>query len=307
MIFDTHAHYDDEQFNEDREIVLKNLKDQNIIAVNVGASFEGSCKALEYANKYDFIYGAVGIHPDNVGELDNEKFEKLTQMARNNQIVAIGEIGLDYHWMVEEKELQKYWFIKQLELARTLAKPINVHSRDAAMDTLSIIKEHGQNLGGIIHCYSYSVEQAIEYLEMGYYIGIGGVVTFKNSKKLKEVVKQIPIDRIVLETDCPYLAPEPNRGKRNSSLNLKYVAAAIGEIKELSEEQVIDITFENAKRVYKLDIGAILILLPMTTSRVVFSICGLVVLLIGIVMLVDRIRKRRLLEPKDDPNIIDAL
>lgn len=255
MIFDTHAHYDDEQFNEDREIVLKNLKDQNIIAVNVGASFEGSCKALEYANKYDFIYGAVGIHPDNVSELDNEKFEKLTQMARNNQIVAIGEIGLDYHWMVEEKELQKYWFIKQLELARTLAKPINVHSRDAAMDTLSIIKEHGQNLGGIIHCYSYSVEQAIEYLEMGYYIGIGGVVTFKNSKKLKEVVKQIPIDRIVLETDCPYLAPEPNRGKRNSSLNLKYVAAAIGEIKELSEEQVIDITFENAKRVYKLDIS----------------------------------------------------
>ncbi len=252
MIFDTHAHYDDEQFDIDRETVLSNLQSANIKVVNVGASFEGSIKAFEYAGKYENVYGAVGIHPDNVGGMDEIKYAKLVEMAHSHKIVAIGEIGLDYHWMVEEKNVQKEWFIKQMMLAKSLQKPINVHSRDAAADTMEIIKEHGKDISGIIHCYSYSIEQAEEYLKMGYYLGIGGVVTFKNSKKLKEVVDMAPIERIVLETDCPYLAPEPFRGSRNTSLNLKYVTATIGKIKGMDASLVEKITYDNAIKVYNI-------------------------------------------------------
>lgn len=251
MIFDTHSHYDDEQFDIDRDEILLSLKDNDIMAVNVGASFRGCIESYNLAMKYPHIYAAVGVHPDEIADLTDENFAKIKEMAMNDKVLAIGEIGLDYHWMVCEKEVQQAGFIRQIELAKEIAKPINVHSREAAEDTLSIVKKYGKDATGIIHCFSYSKEIAKEYLNMGYYIGIGGVVTFKNSKKLKEVVEYAPIDRIVLETDCPYMAPEPFRGKRNSSLNLFYVAKTIGEIKGIDAKEVENITYENAKRVLK--------------------------------------------------------
>lgn len=252
MIFDTHSHYDDEQFNTDREDIINQLNEKEIKAVNVGASFAGCIESYNLAKKYPHIYAAVGIHPDEIADLTDENYTKIKEMAMSEKVVAIGEIGLDYHWMVCEEEVQKNGFIRQIELAKEISKPINVHSREAANDTLSIIKEYGKDATGIIHCFSYSKEIAKEYLNMGYYIGIGGVVTFKNSKKLKEVVEYVPLDRIVLETDCPYMSPEPYRGKRNSSLYLTYVATAIGQIKGVSKEAVEDITFKNALDVYKI-------------------------------------------------------
>ena len=174
----------------------------------------------------------------------------MKELLQKPKIVAVGEIGLDYYWDKEARELQKDWFVRQLELARELDLPVNVHSREAAADTMEILKDYGRPGKLLMHCYSYSPEMAEEYLKMGYYIGVGGVVTFKNAKKLKEVVKMLPLDRLLLETDCPYLAPEPNRGKRNSSLNLPFVAAAIGELKGVDADEVVRVTNQNAKKMY---------------------------------------------------------
>jgi TatD DNase family protein len=207
---------------------------------------------LALAEQHDFVYAAVGIHPDEVGELNEENFTWLKEQCRHPRTVAVGEIGLDYYWDKEGHEVQKYWFRRQMELAKELGLPMIVHSREAAADTLEEVKAaHGPELRGVIHCFSYAPEMAQEYLNMGYYIGIGGVVTFKNAKKLKEVVKMLPIERILLETDCPYLSPEPYRGKRNSSLNLPYVAEAIAELKGMETEEVIRITAQNAKELYR--------------------------------------------------------
>ena len=201
--------------------------------------------------QYPFVYGAVGVHPNETGELNDEQMNWLRQIARKEKIIAIGEIGLDYYWKEPEPEIQKYWFIRQLELAREIKLPIIVHSRDAARDTLDIIKaERAEEIGGVIHCFSYGMELAREYLQMGFYLGIGGVITFRNAKKLKEVVKYAPLDQLVLETDCPYLSPEPNRGKRNSSLNLPYVAEQIGKIKGIPADEVIAITSRNAEKLF---------------------------------------------------------
>ena len=206
---------------------------------------------LALADSYDFIYAAAGVHPSEVGELNEESFTWLKEQCRHPRTVAVGEIGLDYYWDKENHETQKYWFQRQLELAKELELPIIVHSRDACADTLEEIKKaHTPELRGVIHCFSYAPEIAREYLDMGYYIGVGGVVTFKNAKKLKEVVKMLPPERILLETDCPYLAPVPYRGKRNSSLNLPYVAAAVAELKGMETEEVIRITNENARKLY---------------------------------------------------------
>lgn len=177
----------------------------------------------------------------------------LREAALQERVVAIGEIGLDYYWDSPKREMQKQWFIRQLELARELALPVIIHSRDAAKDTMEILKEQkAEEIGGVIHCFSYSVEIAREYLNMGFYLGIGGVLTFSNAKKLKEVVEMAPLERLVLETDCPYLAPVPNRGKRNDSLNLSYVAEEIARIKQVAYQEVADITFDNAERLYRL-------------------------------------------------------
>lgn len=253
MIIDTHAHYDDDAFEEDRDSLLQSLKSHQIEkVVNIGASIETSKNTIDLANKYDFIYGAVGVHPCDVGELNEESFIFLEKAAQLPKIVAIGEIGLDYYWDNVDRDIQKKWFIRQLQLAKKYNLPVVIHSRDAASDTLEVIKEHGRELTGVIHCYSYSLEMAREYVKLGYYLGIGGVITFPNAKKLREVVEEIPMEYLVIETDAPYLSPAPNRGKRNTSLNLKYVVEQIAKIKNISEAEVIHITNQNAKVLYNI-------------------------------------------------------
>lgn len=251
MIFDTHAHYDDEQFNEDREELFTSMQENGIgTIVNVGASLRGCKDSVELAGKYPFVYAAVGVHPDHTGDLNEETFLWLKQQSDNEKVVAVGEIGLDYYWDNESHDVQKRWFIEQLKLAREKGLPVIIHSREAAADTLEIMKEHARGLSGIIHCFSYSKEMAAEYVKMGFYIGIGGVVTFKNAKKLKDVAAAIPIEKIVLETDCPYMAPEPYRGKRNQSSYIRYVAEKIAELKAMSQEEVIAVTEKNARDLY---------------------------------------------------------
>lgn len=254
LIFDTHAHYDDDAFDEDRDQLLNSLAENNVEAVvNVGASIQSTRNTLDLIKKYPFVYGTVGVHPSETGELNDHLLDWLGHVAGGERIVAIGEIGLDYHWDEPERDVQKHWFIRQMALAREKGLPVVIHSRDAAQDTLDIMKaEHAEDLGGVIHCFSYGVEMAREYLEMGFFLGIGGVVTFQNAKKLKEVVEYMPMDRLVLETDCPYLSPVPNRGKRNSSLNLTYVVETISQIKQITPEDVVAITNYNAKKMYRI-------------------------------------------------------
>lgn len=255
MIFDTHAHYDDEQFDIDREELLGKMQEAGIeTIVDVGASIETTKKALELAHRYNFIYAAAGVHPSEVAELDDDSIELLRGLSRDEKCVAIGEIGLDYHWPEPEPELQKLWFKRQLNLARQENLPVIIHSRDAAADTLEILRnERAEEIGGVVHCFSYSKEVARECVKMGFYIGIGGVLTFKNARKMVEVMEDTPMDRILLETDCPYLAPEPFRGKRNSSLYLPYVVQKMAEIKGISADEVISITRENARTMYGLN------------------------------------------------------
>lgn len=252
MIFESHAHYDDEAFNEDRETLLTSMQENGIgTIINVGASIASTQSTIALTQQYPFLYGAAGVHPSETAELDEDKLCWLEQQCRREKIVAVGEIGLDYHWPEPDRALQKYWFEKQLELAARVNLPLIIHSREAAKDTLDIMKaHHTQDSRGVIHCFSYTKEIAQEYIAMGYYIGIGGVITFSNARKLKEAAAAIPIERILLETDCPYLAPVPNRGKRNSSLNLLYVAQEIAQIKGISREEVVSITCENAQRLF---------------------------------------------------------
>lgn len=254
MIFESHAHYDDDAFDEDREELLMSLREHGIDqVVNVGASLASCRITLELMGKYPFIYGAMGVHPSETAELDEENFAWLRQQCTADKVVAVGEIGLDYHWKEPEPHVQKVWFERQLMLARETGLPVIIHSRDAARDTLDMMQAlHAGETGGVIHCYSYTKEMAREYLQMDYYFGIGGVITFQNSKKLKEAVEYIPLDRILLETDSPYLAPEPYRGRRNSSLNLPYVAQAVAEIKGVSYEEVVERTQENAMRLFRI-------------------------------------------------------
>ncbi len=255
MIFDSHAHYDDKQFGEDRDELLSSMEQNRITKiVNVGSSIESSKRAIALAERYDFVYAAIGVHPSDISCLNEERMAWLRKTAKREKVVAIGEIGLDYYWDKEPEiqEQQKVWFRRQLELAREVQLPVIIHSRDAAADTLEIMKERALGIPGVIHCFSYSKELALEYVKLGYYIGVGGVVTFKNARKLKEAVAEIPIERILIETDCPYLAPEPNRGKRNSSLNLPYVVDAIAEMKGMAPETVEEITYRNAMELYGL-------------------------------------------------------
>lgn len=255
MIFDSHAHYDDDAFEEDRDEILASMKEAGVGAiVNVSATFDSIESTLALTQKYPFIYGTVGVHPDEIGVLDEEKFQYLKEQCQREKIVAIGEIGLDYYWDKEKHDLQKEWFLRQLHLAKDLGKPVIIHSREACADTLELMRqEHSKELSAVIHCFSYPIEIAREYLSMGYYLGIGGVLTFKNAKKLKEVVAEAPIERLLLETDAPYLAPVPYRGKRNDSGNLTYVAEEIANIKGLSVEEVYRITYENAVKFYRLE------------------------------------------------------
>ena len=253
MIFETHAHYDDEQFDQDRDEILQSMAAGGIgTIVNVSASYDSCRRVVDMVQAYPFMYASVGVHPDEVGALNEERMEEIRKLCEYPQVVAIGEIGLDYYWDKEAREEQRRWFVRQLELARKLGLPVLIHSREAAADTMEVMKEYGKGLKGVIHCYSYSAEMAKEYVKMGYYIGVGGVVTFKNARKLKETVREIPLTSIVLETDCPYLAPVPYRGKRNSSLYLPYVAEEIAALKQVSFEEVVSQTERNAQDLYGL-------------------------------------------------------
>ncbi len=252
LIFESHAHYDDEAFDEDRDTLLGQMPGQGIgCIVNAGSSLSSLSKIAELMETWPFLYGAMGIHPDDVGELNEESFAWIRKMCRRDKTVAVGEIGLDYYWDHESHDIQKEWFCRQIQLAREEKLPFIVHSRDAAKDTLELLRsEQKGDLRGVIHCFSYGPEMAREYLDMGFYIGIGGVVTFKNGRKLKEVVAYTPLERILLETDCPYLAPEPYRGKRNCSLYIPYIAEMIADIKEIEPEQVIEQTYKNGMALF---------------------------------------------------------
>ncbi len=260
MIFDTHAHYDDARYDSDREAVLASLPVSGIgRVVNVAADMDSVQSTLALSKKYDFIYAALGVHPDGIAALTEADMETIRSLAQENGLkrgghtAAIGEIGLDYYDRELGPEIQKKWFIRQLELAKELDLPVIIHSREAAKDTYDILKSLYTGDGaGIIHCFSYSTEMARQFLDLGYYIALGGVVTFKNSRHAKEVAAYVPEDRLLLETDSPYLAPVPNRGKRNDSRNLHDVVPVIAALRGISEERLEEVTWENANRLYRI-------------------------------------------------------
>ena len=253
MIFDSHAHYDDEAFNEDREEVIQGLKDKRVIGVlNCGASIEGARMSVELSNKYDFIYSAVGIHPEHADMVNEQVIEELRGLAQNPKVRAIGEIGLDYYYEENpSRQIQKDAFKLKMKLAKELKMPVVIHDRDAHKDTLDILKEFPEVIG-VVHCFSGSVEFARECLKLGYYIGFTGVITFKNAIKLVEVARVVPMDRILVETDCPYMAPTPHRGKRNQSDYIKYIIEKVAEIKDKTIEEIEDITVLNIKQLLKI-------------------------------------------------------
>ena len=246
MFTDTHAHYDDDAFDLDRDELLKSFLENKIDRViTIGCDIKTSKAAVELSNKYSFVYSAVGFHPHDALDFNNENADFLIKLAKENEkVVAWGEIGLDYHYPEPSRKVQQEAFIKQIEIANSLNLPVSIHSRDAMKDTVDILKDHPCK--GVFHCYSGSVETMKELIKMGYYISFSGTVSFKNANEVKEVAKYVPSDRYLIETDCPYLSPEPNRGKRNSSLNLVYTSGAIAQIRGTSLEQVAEETTKNA-------------------------------------------------------------
>lgn len=250
-IFDTHSHYDDEAFNPDREELIGSLKGQGIsYIVSCGCDIDSSKANQELSKKFDYLYFAAGFHPENLEEFSIEDLEIIKALAMDDKCLAIGEIGLDYHWMSSTKEKQIEFFEKQIELAKVLDMPVIVHDREAHGDTLEVLKRTKPK--GVLHCFSGSKEMAKEIVKLGMYIGFNGVATFKNARKSLEVAKEIPLDRIVLETDCPYLAPEPHRGKRNDSSYIPFIAERLGELLGITPQEILDITNENAKRLFNL-------------------------------------------------------
>ncbi len=274
MIFDSHAHYEDKRFDADRIELLSMMRDNNIgRIVNVGSTLDTSKECIDLSKRYDDIYAAVGIHPSEVafpvdGDDNNalspkeslklmpEVLDSLEELSSHGKCVSIGEIGLDYYWDKEEEnhKLQREWFLAQLELANKVDKPVIVHSREANQETYDILTDAKKRLNtrAVVHCYSGSAEMAAEYVKHGFYIGVGGVVTFKNGRKLRETVERIPLESILLETDCPYMAPEPYRGKRNDSTKLSYVVQKVAKIKGIATEEVESVTWDNTCSFYRL-------------------------------------------------------
>ena len=252
MIYETHTHFDDDAFDNDREEAIKKAMAAGVTRfVNVGSSLKSSSYSVRLAHDHPGFSASVGVHPEHTAELTEADIGTLKELAGDETVVAVGEIGLDYYWDEPGRDIQKKWFARQIALAHDLHLPIIVHSRDAAADTLDIIRsEKGSDVGGIIHCFSYSREVAGQFVDMGFLIGVGGVITFKNGRKLREVVQDIPIGSIVTETDSPYLAPVPKRGKRNSSEYLPYIIEEIAAIKGLSVKETEDITYGNAVRLF---------------------------------------------------------
>ena len=246
MYFESHAHYDDKRFDEDRhELLMKMHKNGVDYIVNAGATMKSSCQGIEMSKKYDFVYASVGVHPHDVKDMTEKDIDTLKDMCLNNKkVVSVGEIGLDFYYDYSPRDVQIHWFKKQLSMSEEVGKPVIIHSRDASQPCFDIIKESCSRRG-VIHCYSGDVEMALEYCKMGFFIGIGGVITFGNAKKLVDVVSALPLEKILLETDAPYLSPNPNRGTRNDSQNLKYICDKIAEIKKVSPEEVYTTTHAN--------------------------------------------------------------
>lgn len=254
-IFDTHAHYDDHAFDSDRDKVLCDLLCNNVCCiVNQGTDIPTSQYSLQLAEKYDGIYAAVGLHPEYLNENSPKLIPQIRELAAHPKAVAIGEIGLDYYYDIPQK-LQKRIFAQQLELANELSLPVVVHDREAHGDVVRLLRQYHPQ--GIVHCFSGSAETAKEIIKLGMYIGMGGVVTFKNARKTVEVIKAIPLEYLVLETDCPYLSPVPFRGKRNDSSMIKYIAAKIAEIKNTTVDEILNVTKENAERVYHIEVSEV--------------------------------------------------
>lgn len=255
-LFDSHCHLDDEKFDEDRKDLIEKIFTSDVTKlISAGYSLEGSKKALELASKYPQIYTVLGISPNDIGEnVENIQGEikQIEELAKNEKVVGIGEIGLDYYWNKENKELQQFAFIKQIELANKLDLPIVIHTREAVMHTIEILKKYLVNQKGVFHCCPLNLELIKEALKLGFYISFAGPITFKNAKNADEVIKLVPDDRMLIETDSPYLAPEPNRGKRNDSTNVKYIAQKIANVKGYSIEQVAKMTYENTCRIFKI-------------------------------------------------------
>ena len=254
MLIDSHAHLDDERFDRDRERLIESLKENGIdLVINPGDDLQSSIKAVALAEKYENIYAAVGVHPHAAKEMDDATIGILKSFTNREKVIAIGEIGLDYYYDNSPRDIQRQRFIEQLNLAKEVDLPVIIHSRSAAGETFEILKEaQDGNLEGVLHCYSGSVEMAIEYIKLGFYISIAGPITFKNSKVAKEVAKAVPLDKLLIETDSPYLTPEPYRGKRNEPIYVRYVAGTIAEAKGLSFEEIAKATAENAKKLFRI-------------------------------------------------------
>ena len=256
--FDSHAHLDDEKFDEDREEIIEKIHNDEISKfISAGYSLEASKKAIELSKKYEFIYSTCGISPNDIPQKEDELWimtHEIEKMVKENEkVVAIGEIGLDYHWNKENKELQKKAFIEQIKIANRVNLPIVIHTREAVMDTLEILKNNEVNCRGVFHCCPLNRELVKEGLKLGFYISFAGPVTFKNSKNANEIIESVPIDRILIETDSPYLSPEPLRGRRNDPRNVKFIAQKIADVKGISLEEVANITYENAKKIFNLN------------------------------------------------------
>ncbi|MCX8130786.1 MAG: TatD family hydrolase [Clostridia bacterium] len=252
MLFDSHAHYDDERFSQDRYEIINRVFESGVSYIlNASSNIASAVESISLAQEFEHVYAAVGIHPHNAGEINDNTLVTLADFSSNPKVVAIGEIGLDYYYDTAPREIQKHWFAKQIDMAKNLNLPVIVHDRDAHEDTVDIVvSENAKAVGGVFHCYSGSVEMAKVLLDNNFYISVGGAVTFKNARKAVEVVRYIPLEMLLIETDCPYMTPEPYRGRRNDSGYLKLVAEKVAEIKGISYEEVANTTTENAKRLF---------------------------------------------------------
>jgi len=256
MLIDSHAHLDDKRFDADRDMLINSLKENDVdLVLNIGADIKTSQASVDLAEKYDNIYAVVGVHPHSAKDLEGSDLSELRALAEQEKVVAIGEIGLDYYYDNSPRNIQQKWFKKQIELAQELDMPIVIHSRDATQDTFDILKEasNKKELRGILHSYSGSYEMAQEYIKLGFYIAIGGPVTFKNARVSREVAAQIPLDKLLIETDSPYLTPEPYRGKRNEPMYVKYVAEKIAEVRGTTYEEIANKTTQNLLRLLDLE------------------------------------------------------
>ncbi len=255
MLFDSHAHLDDDKYSEDRDEVIAALENQGTsLVMNVASDMVTSHQSIELAEKYPFIYASVGVHPCSTGEMTDNDIEVLKELSKHEKVKAIGEIGLDYYWDEPDRETQKKWFRRQMQLAMELDMPFIIHDRDAHEDCLNILKEFDiKKTGGVMHCFSGSAEMARQVVSMGMMIALGGALTFKNAAKTVKVAQEIPLEHIIIETDSPYLTPEPFRGKRNTPGYVKFVAQKIAELKGVDVDTVAKITVENTKRLYRID------------------------------------------------------